>query len=279
MRISKAESAFNSRIAQAAKLYRDVLDNPQLIITRVSNAAEYRYQLSPAILDTLLQQIDESINRIMGVDGRAEALWFTQSYMIPAYANGTAVAFSNLTAQAPTYSALRGDLAALLQSDAYRNRLGRLAAREFEVMKGFTGEMKAEMARVLVDGMATGRGPREVASMLSEAVGVEQFRARRIARTELNNAFRQARMDEAEQTTADLGLRVMMLHLSALSPTTRASHAARHGKLYTVQDVRIWYTQSANGINCKCTQVETLVDDKGAPLVPGVLARAEAWRK
>jgi len=57
-------------------------------------------------------------------------------------------------------------------------------------------------------------------------------------------------MDEAEQTTADLGFRVMMLHLSALSPTTRASHAARHGKLYTVQDVRIWYTQNANPINC-----------------------------
>jgi len=278
-RINKAESAFNARINQAARLYRAVLDNPQLTITRISNAATYRYDLSAAVLENILAEIDRAVDRIMEVDGRAEDLWFTKAYMAPAYANGTAVAFANLAAQSPTYATLRTDLATLLSSDAYRNRLGKLAAREFENMKGFTGELKAELSRALVDGMAIGRGPREVATMISEATGVEYRRAKRIARTELNNAFRQARMDEAEQTSADLGFRVMMLHLSALSPTTRASHAARHAKLYSVTDVRIWYTQDANSINCKCSQVETLVDASGAPLVPGTIERAKQWRK
>lgn len=278
-RILKAEREFDRRIAQGVALYRAVLDNPQLVIVRINNAATYRYELSPTVLENILGEIDRAVDRIFEVDGRAEALWFTQSYMIPAYANGTAVAHANLSAQAPAYAALRTDLATLLQSDAYRNRLGRLAAREFENMKGFVGEFKAELSRALVDGMAIGRGPREVAKMISDATGVEQFRARRIARTELNNAFRQARLDEAEQTTLDLGFRVMMLHLSALSPTTRASHAARHARLFTITDVRVWYTRDANAINCKCSQVETLVDDKGVPLVPGTIERAEAWRK
>ncbi len=103
------------------------------------------------------------------------------------------------------------------------------------------------------------------------AIGIEQGRANRIARTEITTALRRARWDEHDSASDDLGLNVMLLHLSALSPTTRQTHALRHGKLYTSEEVRDWYSINGNAINCKCSQVTVLVDEKGVPLNSSVI--------
>ena len=63
------------------------------------------------------------------------------------------------------------------------------------------------------------------------------------------------------------------MHMSALSPSTRATHAARHARLYTSDEVRDWYSRDGNSINCKCGQVEVLVDDEGNPVVPAIVER------
>ena len=41
-----------------------------------------------------------------------------------------------------------------------------------------------------------------------------------------------------------------MLWASALKPTTRASHARRHGRVYTIDEVRDFYSRDGNAINC-----------------------------
>ncbi|PVP08902.1 phage head morphogenesis protein, partial [Salmonella enterica subsp. enterica serovar Agona] len=48
----------------------------------------------------------------------------------------------------------------------------------------------------------------------------------------------------------------------------------RHGKLYTTEEVREWYSINGNAINCKCTQVSVLVDEAGNPLYPNVIDMA-----
>jgi len=70
------------------------------------------------------------------------------------------------------------------------------------------------------------------------------------------------------------GLKSMEMHYSALSPTTRLTHAQRHGNLYTVEQQRSWWAQGANSINCKCSTISVLVDDAGKPLVPAIIERA-----
>ena len=69
-----------------------------------------------------------------------------------------------------------------------------------------------------------------------------------------------------------------MMHFSALSPTTREDHAARHGEVYTVDEVAEWYSVDANGINCKCTQVEVLLDENG-DVIQDKLQQREIDRK
>ena len=65
----------------------------------------------------------------------------------------------------------------------------------------------------------------------------------------------------------------MMVHMSALAPTTRADHAARHGNLYTPQEAREWWARDANSINCRCSVTEVLVNEDGQPTTPELVER------
>ena len=56
-----------------------------------------------------------------------------------------------------------------------------------------------------------------------------------------------------------------------MKPTTRRTHALRHGNLYTSEGVRDWYSINGNAINCKCSQVTVLVDSKDVPLNSSVI--------
>ncbi|MCR3865547.1 phage head morphogenesis protein, partial [Pseudomonas aeruginosa] len=107
--------------------------------------------------------------------------------------------------------------------------------------------------------------PREIARDLTAQTGIEARRGHRIARTEVTTALRRARWDEKDAAEADYGVQSKLMHMSALSPSTRATHAARHARLYTSDEVRDWYSRDGNSINCKCSQVEVLVDDEGNP--------------
>ncbi|EJO9495211.1 minor capsid protein, partial [Cronobacter sakazakii] len=168
--------------------------------------------------------------------------------------------------------------------EAYQSRLILVRAREFEEMKGLSNQIKADLSRVLTDGIGRGLNPREVARNITAQTDIERSRANRIARTEITTALRRARWDEHDQARNDLGLNVMLLHMSALSPTTRRTHALRHGHLYTSDEVREWYSINGNAINCKCTQVTVLVDEKGVPLNSSVIdiakkEFAQTWGK
>ena len=191
-----------------------------------------------------------------------------------AYQRGTAQEFANLGQQSPAYKAGRDSLQALLRSEPYQARLSLVRARQFEEMKGLSGQVKADMSRILSDGIGRGLNPRDIARNLTEQTGIEARRGHRIARTEVPMALRRARWDEQDQAQEDYGTQAKLMHMSALSPTTRLTHARRHAKLFTSEETREWYARDANAINCKCSQVSVLVDEKGEPLVPAIVDRA-----
>jgi len=245
--------------------------------------ARYEYQLDPVLLTMTLNDASILVDTVL-LEGEQSKNWFTELYVEAAVIRGTAQTFANLTQQSAVYAADRESLQALLMSDPYQRRMELVYARTFEEMKGLTATTKRNMARVLTDGIGRGISPREVARNLRDQVGAETRRANTIARTEMTGALRRARWDEATEARDVLGLRIKLLHQSALSPTTRQSHAIRHAHLYTVEEVREWYSIGANAINCKCMQVEALVDEKGNPLNPKVieLSRKEfeaQWQK
>lgn len=237
--------------------------------------ARYAFRLDASLLAAILSNLDFEVDLLMmGEAAESTGTWFFQNYVSVAMARGTAQEFANLSRQSPAYLAEKVDTATILRSDPYRLRLALMRAREFEEMKGLTGQVKADMSRILTDGLARGLNPLDIARNMREQTGIEEFRANRIARTEIGTALRRARWDEAEDATDRLGLRTLEMHLSALSPTTRATHAARHGKLFTVEDCRDWWAEGANGINCKCATTSVMVDKDNTPIVPGIVDAA-----
>lgn len=234
----------------------------------------YSYDLIPSVLEAMFAELAAYVDDLFSRDQRTN--WFLNTYVEVAYQRGTAQAFANMAKQSKVYEAGRSSLVDLLRGQAYGRRVAMARARAFEEMKSLSGRVKADMARVLADGIGRGLGPRDIAKNLRDQAGIETRRANRIARTEVSMALRRAKWDEEAEAKADLGLKTKLMHFSALSPTTRRSHAVRHGRLYTDEQVREWYSQDGNGINCKCSQTAVLVDDDGKPLNPAVVERARA---
>lgn len=275
----KAMKDFARRINKVKAVYQNALNR---IPASPAVNARYEFQLNPTILSQILSDASYLVDQIL-LNGSEHDLWFYE-YVDQAATRGTAQSFSNLSQQSVAYAAERESLAAILISEPYQRRMALVNAREFEEMKGLTAQIKADMSRVLTDGIGRGLNPRDVSRNLTAQAGIEKVRANRIARTEITTALRRARWDEADEATSLLGLNVRLLHFSALSPTTRMSHALRHGHLYTVDEVREWYATGANAINCKCSQVEVLVDEKGEALNSNVIEMArkefkETWGK
>lgn len=281
----RAMKDFARRINKIGKAYKSALDK---IPSSLAVNARYEYQLNPTLLSIILNDASYLVDQVM-LDGNEYGLWFYE-YVDLAAEKGTGQSFANLSQQSPAYAAGRESLASILVSDPYQQRMALVHARMFEEMKGLTAEIKRDMARVLTDGVGRGLNPREVARNLTEQVGIEKRRANRIARTEVTTALRRAKWDEDDEARELYGLKTKLLHISALSPTTRHTHAARHAHLYTNEEVREWYAKDANSINCKCSQQSVLVDDKGEPVYPDIItklkqeyktmqARGYAWSK
>jgi len=240
-----AINQFEKRLRNIGKRYSELVERipSQPVVNK-----KYLYELDSLILRVILDEgnalIDEELI------GGGENGWFFETYVSTAYQRGTGQEFSNLSAQSKAYRSEHESLTQLIRREPYRRRVAMLQARVFEEMKSLTAKVKADMARVLTDGIARGLNPRDVARSLVTQAKLEQGRANRIARTEIPTALRRARWDETEDAEARFGFTTMQMHMSALSPTTRTWHAERHAKLFTLEQVREWFATGANSINC-----------------------------
>lgn len=208
------------------------------IPVRVVNATRYEFQVDLDALRAIVAQIVEELRAAGEPVGQATA---------GAYAEGTAQASVNLSGLTDDYAR---PLSSLLASEPYMRRSALVRARVFEEMQGFAGETGADLARVLFTGMEEGRDPLDIARDIRAQFGVSKRRAEMIARTEINGALRRGRLDEERDAQERLGIKTGMLWASALKPTTRPSHARRHGRVYTIEEVRDFYSRDGNAINC-----------------------------
>ena len=87
---------------------------------------------------------------------------------------------------------------------------------------------------------------------------------------------RMRRIEETERNLGKYGHRYRFMHLSALSTTTRRSHAERHGQLFTGDQLRIFWSDEENIRGCKCSFVEVMLDEEGQPIVGSIVDRARA---
>lgn len=288
-RIVKAYGEFKRRLTRIKKEVTAVYESLKPIETASNtrsyflNAEKtYLYEIDLNEILRLNETIDALIEKIM-MDGNNQPgdNWFFTGYTEAAYEQGTGYAQAFISQQADSYARTYQNLQQVLFSQPYQRRIGIVSARTFNEMRGFTDDVTKQARFILGETIARGKSPKWAVSQLAEAIDGDKKRALRIARTEMGVAFRSAVMDESAQAARQFELKMKMLWVSALMATTRKSHAERHGNLYTIKEVQDFYSVQGNSINCRCSVVATVVNEKGEALAKNLIAKMqkqeEAW--
>lgn len=260
------------RISKAREPVLELLDSipyqkiqvNKIVSIFTGNKVVYKYDLDAYRLLQISDEIDAIIKQLLELDQLGKpSRWFFDAYLSAAYQDGTAEAALRLQALTKAagldFASSQLGLEQILFSEPYRRRFELVSARAFENMIGFAGSAAADLGRILGDGVASGRSARSIARSIREKFEeIENYRALRIARTETNKAFTEARADQAIDARDRLGIELKLMHLSALVPATRKTHAQRHGHLYTPEAQSQWWAEGSNRINCLCSTVEIL---------------------
>ncbi|HDS4550211.1 TPA: phage head morphogenesis protein [Klebsiella pneumoniae subsp. pneumoniae] len=240
------------------------------------NAGTYVYDMTAAQLADLLQIVQAILDDAL-LDGGSQNLW-ALDYVAAEYERGTQQAFTNLSVQSPVYAS-QTTLQQLLSSPAYQNQIASAYISTYSDWKEISDTARADLANVIADAIGRGINPRETASIVSKRLDVSMSKAKTIAQTEQVGALRQAQWNETDWAAERLGLNTGLLHLSALKPTTRTTHAFWHGKVRTVQEVRDWYAVDGNRYHCYCSQIPVLLNDDGSIFNKGLAERLAKERE
>ena len=240
------------------------------------NAGTYIYDMTAAQLADLLQVVQTILDDEL-LDGGNQNIW-AMDYVAAEYERGTLGAFTNLSVQSPVYAS-QTTLQQLLSSAAYQNQIASAYVSTYSDWKGISDSARADLANVIADSIGRGINPRETASIVSKRLDVSMAKAKNIAQTEQVGALREANWNETDWSADRLGLNTGLLHLSALKPTTRQTHAFWHGKVRTTQEVRNWYAVDGNKYHCYCGQIPVLLNDDGSIFNEGLADKLKTERQ
>lgn len=151
----------------------------------------------------------------------------------------------------------------VLLSEPYRQALATVQVKNFTSMKALSERTAAQVVQTVNAGIASGLSPAAISKQITERFDVAKSSAKRIARTEINQAYNDAKIAASKLFENTTGLKTALLHISALAPTTRAQHAARHGNVYSQEQQLQWWNSGSNRINCLCTTRTVLIDKSG----------------
>lgn len=268
----KANATLKKRLAGAKREVNQLVESFRVEKTTVPdrykvNAVRYEWLIDEQRLAGVDAEIKAIISRWFGTQTEQKpARWFFDSFLSSAYTQGTAESANRIAMlgqQAGVSSATLSQLQveSILLSAPYRRRIEFVFSRAFNNMKGFTDSLATDLGRILADTVTSGQSPRQAQRQIKKRFDVSEGRAERIARTEINRAYTNSRMEQGIDARDRLGIQVMLMHRSALIATTRATHARRHGQLYTFEEQMKWWDEGSNRINCLCGVTEVVVEN------------------
>ncbi|MEP8499680.1 phage minor head protein [Enterobacter cloacae] len=240
------------------------------------NAGKFIYDMSAQERADLLEAVQGILDDYL-LEGGEQNLW-AMDYVVAEAQRGTLEAFNNLSQQSQVYAS-QTTLQQLLSSPGYLNQIAAARLTTFSDWKVISDTARGDLTNIITDAVARGVNPRETASVISKRLDVSMSKAKNIAQTEQVGALREAQWNETDWASERLGLNTGLLHLSALKPTTRTTHAFWHGKVRTVQEVRDWYAVDGNKYHCYCSQIPVLLNDDGSIFNEGLADKLAAERK
>lgn len=176
----------------------------------------------------------------------AQGPW-TMKYVETAYKRGVINAYF---AAHPEETSQESYLRSVFGAPERLSKMQLLATRSYELLKGITAEMGAQMNRILAQGMVEGRGVLDIANEMSDQIeGMSETRALRIARTEIIYAHAEGQLDGFEE----LGIEELQLKaewVTAGDNRVCPLCGAQEGTLFTVAEARGLIPLHPN---CRCS--------------------------
>ena len=221
-------------------------------------------------MDWIREQIDLGILEIyvgQQIGQATESAW-TNLYIQTAYQRGMVRGqqeLSNKGYQVPTFDKLPGGISAAFNRPFHLDKVGLVYTRTFEGLKGITDEMSKQISRTLAEGIADGRGPREIARQLNNRVDkIGITRSRLLARTEIIRAHHVATVQMYENWGV-VGVKVMAEWITAEDGRVCPDCAAMarkdkgYGKgIYTLDQIRGLIPYH---IQCRCVCIPLDITD------------------
>jgi len=146
--------------------------------------------------------------------------------------------------------------ATLQMAPIHQEGLEFLFTRSYESLKGWTDNLSKEVRSITFDAVRNGEGVTETARKIRERVGVSKSRAQTIARTEINQAYSESALAEADRASEELGEQVDSRWITARDSRVRHRHAAVHGVVMDSKRAR--GIKSNDGINCRCALIPVI---------------------
>ena len=123
-------------------------------------------------------------------------------------------------------------------------------SRVLNGMRGVTVAMNNQIANVLAEGLTEGIGATAMARRINDRVDkIGITRAKLIARTESNQIYNEGALMEFDNASGMIGETVLSQWWATLDNRVRASHLARHGKVFKREDAMLLIGEP----NCRCS--------------------------
>jgi hypothetical protein len=156
-----------------------------------------------AFMDWLNAQVAAGVLGVVDSRSRTVPTRWTDAYIDSAYKKAIVqarveMAKAGVEGAGASYTAGLSGTIALMQP-IHKERVSLIYTRTFSDLKGITAEMDKQISRELAQGLAEGRGPREIARSLADRVDkIGKTRAELLARTEVIRAHAEGTLTEFE---------------------------------------------------------------------------------
>ena len=212
--------------------------------------------------DIPITQVSEIINRNLDTDLDSRPFnWYFDEYTERAWRSGTIQENAWVTVLLSGTALAVIPTETLFLSPTYTVSLELLQDGSYLLIKNLANTTTSQIMQVIQSGIVSGLSRSAIARKISERFEVSKSAAARITNTEINRDYNNARMGAIDAYNEN-GIKLGVMHISALIATTRSNHARRHGRVYTTQAQRRWWASGANRINCHCSTRGAVINKK-----------------
>jgi len=284
----KANRDNNRRLNNSARRVLNIwkrVDPKKTVRKQIVNESTdfYIYDLTDDELSLMSENIDIIINDELETElEEVPNDWYFSQYIETATRGGV-IQENNMIEAILTGVAIVFLLdSAILRSDKYLEELSKAISRNYIHIKGLSSTTSRQVSQEISRGIDAGLGKRAIQRKIIERFEVSKSSSKRIVNTEINKAYNDARMGLVELYRSQ-GAPLAVMHISALIPTTRDHHAARHGLVYTPEAQRQWWDVDANRINCLCVAQAVKLNSsnqiENKSLQDRIIERGKEWFK